>query len=60
MRVAVLGTGIMGAPMARNTAGAAGLRLGALAAVGEQLRRASEAGHGDKDMAATIHASRPA
>ena len=39
MRVAVLGTGIMGAPMARNI---------------------RAAGHGDEDMAATIHASRPA
>jgi 3-hydroxyisobutyrate dehydrogenase-like beta-hydroxyacid dehydrogenase len=39
MRVAVLGTGIMSAPMARNLAAA---------------------GHGDKDMAATIHAGRPA
>jgi 3-hydroxyisobutyrate dehydrogenase len=101
MRVAVLGTGIMGAPMARKlraaghevrawnrsreraeplaengievagsvakdaelaleAAGAAGLRLGALAAVAEQMRRASADGHGGKDMAATIHASRAA
>jgi hypothetical protein len=36
------------------------VRLGALAAVAEQMRRASEAGHGDQDMAATIQASRPA
>jgi 3-hydroxyisobutyrate dehydrogenase-like beta-hydroxyacid dehydrogenase len=39
MRVAFLGTGIMGAPMARNV---------------------RAAGHGEQDMAATIHASRPA
>ena len=38
---------------------AAGLRLGALEAVREQMRRAVEAGHGGQDMAATIHASRP-
>ena len=37
-----------------------GLRLGALAAVAEQMERAVEAGHGREDMAATIHASRPA
>ncbi|HYH90885.1 MAG TPA: NAD(P)-dependent oxidoreductase [Solirubrobacteraceae bacterium] len=37
-----------------------GLRLGALAAVAEQMERAVEAGHGSEDMAATIHASRPA
>jgi 3-hydroxyisobutyrate dehydrogenase len=36
-----------------------GLRLGALAAVVEQMERAVEAGHGKADMAATIHASRP-
>jgi 3-hydroxyisobutyrate dehydrogenase len=48
------------AELALEAAGAAGLRLGALAAVAEQMRRASEAGHGDQDMAATIHASRPA
>ena len=35
-----------------------GLRLGALAAVVEQMERAVEAGHGKDDMAATIHASR--
>jgi 3-hydroxyisobutyrate dehydrogenase len=35
-----------------------GLRLGALAAVAEQMERAVEAGHGKADMAATIHASR--
>jgi 3-hydroxyisobutyrate dehydrogenase-like beta-hydroxyacid dehydrogenase len=39
MRVAFLGTEIMGAPMARNV---------------------RAAGHGEQDMAATIHASRPA
>ena len=37
-----------------------GLRLGALAGVAEQMERAVEAGHGREDMAATIHASRPA
>ena len=37
-----------------------GLRLGALAAVAAQMERAIEAGHGGEDMAATIHASRPA
>jgi len=47
------------AGLALEAAEAAGLRLGALAAVAEQMRRASEAGHGDEDMAATIHASRP-
>jgi 3-hydroxyisobutyrate dehydrogenase len=35
-----------------------GLRLGALAAVADQMQRAVEAGHGKADMAATIHASR--
>jgi 3-hydroxyisobutyrate dehydrogenase len=35
-----------------------GLRLGALAAVADQMERAAEAGHGREDMAATIHASR--
>jgi 3-hydroxyisobutyrate dehydrogenase len=35
-----------------------GLRLGALAAIAEQMERAVEAGHGKDDMAATIHASR--
>ena len=35
-----------------------GLRLGALAAVAEQMQRAVDAGHGKADMAATIHASR--
>ena len=48
------------AGLALEAAEQAGLRLGALAAVGEQMRRASADGHGDKDMAATIHASRPA
>jgi 3-hydroxyisobutyrate dehydrogenase len=48
------------AGLALEAAEAAGLRLGALAAVREQMRRASDAGHGAKDMAATIHASRPA
>ena len=37
-----------------------GLRLGALAAVADQMQRAVEAGHGKADMAATIHATRPA
>jgi 3-hydroxyisobutyrate dehydrogenase len=35
-----------------------GLRLGALAAIAEQMQRAVEAGHGKDDMAATIQASR--
>jgi 3-hydroxyisobutyrate dehydrogenase len=35
-----------------------GLRLGALAAITEQMQRAVDAGHGKADMAATIHASR--
>jgi 3-hydroxyisobutyrate dehydrogenase len=35
-----------------------GLRLGALAAIAEQMERAVDAGHGKADMAATIHASR--
>jgi 3-hydroxyisobutyrate dehydrogenase len=48
------------AALALEAAEAAGLRLGALAAVREQMRRAVDAGHGAKDMAATIHASRPA
>jgi 3-hydroxyisobutyrate dehydrogenase len=48
------------AGLALEAAEAAGLRLGALTAVAEQMRRATEAGHGDEDMAATIHASRPA
>jgi 3-hydroxyisobutyrate dehydrogenase len=48
------------AELALEAAEAAGVRLGALAAVAEQMRRASEAGHGDQDMAATIQASRPA
>ena len=48
------------AGLALEAAEEAGLRLGALAAVAEQMRRATEEGHGDKDMAATIHASRPA
>jgi 3-hydroxyisobutyrate dehydrogenase len=48
------------AALALEAAEAAGLRLGALAAVAEQMRRATDAGHGGKDMAATIHASRPA
>ena len=48
------------AALALEAAEAAGLRLGALAAVREQMRRACEDGHGGSDMAATIHASRPA
>ncbi|MEO8688208.1 MAG: NAD(P)-dependent oxidoreductase [Solirubrobacteraceae bacterium] len=48
------------ARLALEAAEAAGLRLGALAAVAEQMGRATEEGHGEKDMAATIHASRPA
>jgi len=48
------------AGLALEAAEAAGLRLEALAAVAEQMRRAAEAGHGDEDMAATIHASRAA
>jgi 3-hydroxyisobutyrate dehydrogenase len=47
------------AGLALEAAEAAGLRLGALAAVREQMLRAADAGHGDEDMAATIHASRP-
>jgi 3-hydroxyisobutyrate dehydrogenase len=48
------------AELALEAAETAGLRLGALAAVAEQMRRAAEEGHGEQDMAATIHASRPA
>ena len=48
------------AGLALEAAEQAGLRLGALAAVAAQMRRASADGHGDEDMAATIHASRPA
>jgi 3-hydroxyisobutyrate dehydrogenase len=55
-----LGLAAKDAGLALEAAEAAGLRLGALAAVAEQMRRATEAGHGDEDMAATIHASRPA
>jgi 3-hydroxyisobutyrate dehydrogenase len=47
------------AGLALEAGEAAGLELGALSAVREQMRRAVEAGHGDEDMAATIHASRP-
>ena len=46
------------ARLALAAAEAQGLRLGALAAVAEQMERAVEAGHGKADMAATIHASR--
>ncbi|MDQ1741604.1 MAG: 3-hydroxyisobutyrate dehydrogenase [Pseudonocardiales bacterium] len=48
------------AALALEAAEAAGLRLGGLAAVREQMRRACEDGHGGSDMAATINASRPA
>jgi len=46
------------ARLALAAAEAQGLRLGALAAIAEQMERAVEAGHGKADMAATIHASR--
>jgi 3-hydroxyisobutyrate dehydrogenase len=46
------------ARLALATAEEQGLRLGALAAIAEQMERAVEAGHGKDDMAATIHASR--
>ena len=46
------------ARLALAAAEESGLRLGALAAVAEQMERAVEAGHGKEDMAATIHASR--
>ena len=55
-----LGLAAKDAGLALEAAEAAGLRLGALAAVREQMLRAADAGHGDEDMAATIHASRPA
>src|SRR3954451_3766288 len=48
------------AELALAAAKGAGLELAALAAVREQMRQAGDAGHGDEDMAATIHASRPA
>ncbi len=48
------------ARLALAAADAQGLRLGALAAVADQMQRAVEAGHGKADMAATIHATRPA
>ena len=48
------------ARLALAAAGEGGLRLGALAAVADQMERAVESGHGKEDMAATIHASRPA
>ena len=54
-----LGLAVKDAGLALEAAEAAGLRLGALAAVREQMQRAADAGHGDEDMAATIHASRP-
>jgi 3-hydroxyisobutyrate dehydrogenase len=47
------------AGLALEAAEGAGLRLAALAAVRDQMQRAVDAGHGDQDMAATIHASRP-
>ena len=47
------------AGLALEAAEGAGLRLAALAAVRDQMQRAADAGHGDQDMAATIHASRP-
>jgi 3-hydroxyisobutyrate dehydrogenase len=46
------------ARLALAAAEAQGLRLGALAAIVQQMERAVEAGHGKADMAATIHASR--
>jgi 3-hydroxyisobutyrate dehydrogenase len=46
------------ARLALGAAEAQGLRLGALAAIAEQMQRAVESGHGKDDMAATIHASR--
>jgi 3-hydroxyisobutyrate dehydrogenase len=48
------------AGLALDAAGSAGLRLAALEAVREQMQRATEAGHGEDDMAATIEASRRA
>jgi 3-hydroxyisobutyrate dehydrogenase len=48
------------AELALAAAKGAGLELAALAAVREQMRQAVDAGHGDEDMAATIHASRRA
>jgi 3-hydroxyisobutyrate dehydrogenase len=54
-----LGLAAKDAGLALEAAEAAGLRLGALAAVREQMLRAADSGHGDEDMAATIHASRP-
>ena len=48
------------ARLALEAAEKQGLRVGLLAAVVEQMDRAVEAGHGREDMAATIHATRPA
>jgi 3-hydroxyisobutyrate dehydrogenase-like beta-hydroxyacid dehydrogenase len=56
VKVAVLGTGIMGAPIARNLA-AAGADFPLPRLSEERMRRASELGHGDDDSAATIMAS---
>ena len=48
------------AELALAAAEPAGVSLAALAAVRDQLRGAADAGHGDEDMAAMIHASRRA
>ena len=48
------------ARLALEAAEKQGLRVGLLAAVVEQMAHAVEAGHGREDMAATIHATRPA
>ena len=48
--------------LARKDAGlvldAAGIELPVIRAVAEQIQRAVEAGHGDEDMAAVVHAAR--
>jgi 3-hydroxyisobutyrate dehydrogenase-like beta-hydroxyacid dehydrogenase len=51
-RVAVLGTGIMGAGMARS------LLPAGLDAVARQFRKAAAGGHGEEDMAAVYRAFR--
>ena len=51
-RVAVLGTGIMGVPMARNL-----LRAGNDGAPSRQFDRAFELDHGDEDISAVHYAS---
>ncbi len=54
-----LALAVKDAGLALEAAEGAGLRLAGLAAVRDQMQRAADAGHGDQDMAATIHASRP-